>query len=109
MGLTAISIAHLVLTTVFFPINIYIGMRVLTIPYKKLLNSLWISATGAIGIFFISIFLQKVVLNLVPLSPAAILTLTVAVGSLAYISHIFFISNDTFWEMRDLIKSAIAK
>ncbi len=109
MGLTAISIAHLVLTAIFFPINIYIGMRIMAIPFRKLVDSLWVSITGAMGVAFISLFLQKIVLLNVPLSSVEILILTVFIASVTYISHVYFISKGTFWEMRDLIKRAFAK
>lgn len=108
-GLTAISIAHLFLTIFFFPINFYIGMKVMKIPFNKVIDYLWVSAVGSLGVAFFAIILQKVLLHGAQLSSAWTLTLTVGITILFYFAIVYFASKDTFWEMRDLFKKTIIK
>jgi O-antigen/teichoic acid export membrane protein len=109
MGLTALSVAHLVLTMVFFPINLSIGMRILKIPFRKLMNVLRVPITGSIGIALICLLLQQFVFDAVPIPSAASLVLTVVAGATIYISSVFFTSRNTIWEINALIKRAIVK
>lgn len=108
-GLTAISMAHLVLTILFFPVNFYIGMRVMGIPFNKVFDHLWVSAVGSFGVAFSATILQKVFQYSVQLSSVWTLSLTVGISILFYFAIVYFANKDTFRGMRDLFKKAIAK
>ena len=109
IGLTALSVAHLALTMAFFPINLSIGMHIMEIPFRKLMNLLRVPITGSIGIILICLLLQRVVFAAIPIPSAVSLALTVVAGATIYVSSVFFTSRNTIWEMNALIKRAIVK
>jgi len=109
MGLKAISAAHLVLTALFFPINVCIGMRIMSIPVKKLFETLWVSILGAMGVAFLGLFLQAVLLSDSKLPSLAALILTVGIVSVSNISLVYFVRKETFREMNHLFLKIIAK
>ena len=108
-GLIAVSIAHLVMTCIFFPVNIYLGLRIMAIPLRRLFGALWVPIAGAGGIVFITFLLQKVIFIGMPLGAVSRLALVVGMAASFYVAHVLIISRNSFGEMRNLLKTALAK
>ena len=95
-GLKAVSFAHLSLTMLFFPVNFFIGMRVMNITLNQVYRSLWVSVFGSFWVGFVSFFLLKYFSVIVGLSSVYTLGLVVVLTGIFYLMFVYFISRDTF-------------
>ena len=97
------------MTCIFFPVNIYLGLRIMAIPLRRLFGALWVPIAGAAGIVFIAFLLQNVIFIGMPLGAVSRLALVVGMAAFFYVAHVLIISRNSFGELRSLLKTALAK
>jgi O-antigen/teichoic acid export membrane protein len=105
-GLVALSAAHLILTLIFFPVNFYIGLKVMSISFEEVYDSLKVSVTYSVCVLFLVVILEKFFLYSVHLSQGWTLGLLI-LSAVSLYCTLLYLSRKTFLEIKGLVLRTI--
>lgn len=105
-GLITLCLSQLMLSSIFVPVNFYIGTKVLKVKFNQIIEPLRLSVLCGLATGIISFVLMNALVSVKVVSDVAALALILAFFVLLYVNFIYFINRETFNEMRSLFIKA---